>query len=195
MTYSKRKRLEQLMAGEKADRPGVALWRHWPGDDQDAVELARSTVDWQELYDWDFVKVSPDANFCVDGWGATSRWVGNNEGNRQFLSHPIETEEDWGTIRPTDPHSGMLGAQIQCLEIVGQEFGGETPFIQTIFSPASQLKYLVGKNQGVGGDADAPRSGGEGVTSYHRDHYPFSGGDETDRCGWRLFCDAIGNTP
>jgi len=147
MTLSKRERLERLLNGEKADRPGVALWRHWPGDDQDAVELARSTVAWQELYDWDFVKISPDANFCVNGWGATSRWVGNNEGNRQFLSHPVGTEEDWGTIRSTDPHSGMLGAQIRCLEIVGQEFGGETPFIQTIFSPTSQLKYLAGKNQ------------------------------------------------
>ena len=42
---------------------------------------------------------------------------------------------------------GRLGGQIQCLEILGQEFAGETPFIQTIFSPTSQLKYLAGKDR------------------------------------------------
>ncbi len=147
MTYSKRDRLEQLIAGEKADRPGVALWRHWPGDDQDPKELARSTIAWQQLYDWDFVKVSPDSSFCVECWGAKSQWVGNNEGNRQYVSHPIEVVEDWDAIRPVDPLSGRLGGQIESLEMIGREFAGETPFIQTIFSPTAQLKYLAGKHR------------------------------------------------
>ena len=33
--WTKRKRLEATIAGEAVDRPPVALWRHWPGDDQD----------------------------------------------------------------------------------------------------------------------------------------------------------------
>ena len=147
MTISKRNRLERHLNGEKADRPGVALWRHWPGDDQDPVELARSTIAWQEQFDWDFVKVSPDSSFCVECWGAASRWVGNNEGNRQYVTHPIEMVDDWDAIRPVDPLSGRLGGQIQCLEILGRELDGETPFIQTIFSPTSQLKYLAGKDR------------------------------------------------
>ena len=147
MALSKRERLERLVAGERADRPGVALWRHWPGDDQDPVELARSTIEWQQQYDWDFVKVTPDSSFCVDCWGARSRWAGGDEGSRKYISHPIEVVDDWDAITPGDPLAGRLGGQIYCLELLGQEFGEETPFIQTIFSPTSQLKYLAGKDR------------------------------------------------
>lgn len=147
MALSKRERLERLMAGERADRPGVALWRHWPGDDQDAVELARSTIEWQQQYDWDFVKVTPDSNFCVDCWGVRSRWAGGDEGSRKYVSHPIEVVDDWDAITPGDPLAGRLGNQIHCLELLGREFGEETPFIQTIFSPTAQLKLLAGKDR------------------------------------------------
>ncbi|MCO6452507.1 MAG: hypothetical protein J5I90_17135 [Caldilineales bacterium] len=142
--WTKRDRLEQLLAGEKADRPGVALWRHWPGDDQDPVELARSTLDWQKTFDFDFVKVSPDSNFAVEGWGARSEWQGGNEGNRQYVSHPIRQVDDWALIQPLSPASGRLGMQVECLEILGRALP-DTPFIQTIFSPTAQLKYLAGK--------------------------------------------------
>ncbi|RME81775.1 MAG: uroporphyrinogen decarboxylase [Caldilineae bacterium] len=147
MTLSKRERLERLMHGERADRPGVALWRHWPGDDQDPVELARSTIAWQEQFDWDFVKVSPDSGFCVSGWGARSRWVGNNEGNREYTLHPIQNEADWYALQPQDPTAGRLGAQIRCLELVGEGLPKGTPFIQTVFSPTAQVKYLAGKDR------------------------------------------------
>ncbi len=144
MTLSKRQRLERHIAGEQADRPGVALWRHWPGDDQDATELARSTLDWQQQFDWDFVKVSPDSNFCVEGWGAQSLWQGNQEGNRLYTAHPVRGPEDWLALRPQDPLAGRLGEQIRALSLIGRSLDPDTPFIQTIFSPSSQLKYLAG---------------------------------------------------
>ena len=47
MALSKRERLERTVAGEETDRVPVALWRHWPGDDQRAVDLAEATVAFQ----------------------------------------------------------------------------------------------------------------------------------------------------
>ena len=38
--FSKRRRVEAAIAGKAVDRLPVALWRHWPGDDQDAAALA-----------------------------------------------------------------------------------------------------------------------------------------------------------
>ena len=43
-TMDKRQRLEATFAGQPVDRPAVALWRHWPGDDQHAEDLARATL-------------------------------------------------------------------------------------------------------------------------------------------------------
>jgi uroporphyrinogen decarboxylase len=149
MKLSKRERLERLLAGEQADRPGVALWRHWPGDDQIPEELARSTLAWQQQFDWDFVKVTPDSNFAVDGWGAESVWQGGDEGSRRYVHHPIRTPADWLQIKPLDPYQGRLGGQRRCLTILGRELGERTPFIQTIFSPIAQLKYLAGRERAL----------------------------------------------
>ncbi len=146
---NKRQRLETLLAGQRADRPGVALWRHWPGDDQLPAELARSTIDWQRQFDFDFVKVTPDSNFCVGGWGADSRWQGGDEGSRAYVSYPVRSAEDWLRLAPQDPSAGRLGGQVRCLEMVGRELGAETPFIQTIFSPTAQLKYLAGTDRAL----------------------------------------------
>ena len=49
---TKRERLQATIRGKLADRPPVALWRHFPGDDQDPVDLAASTVAFQRLCQW-----------------------------------------------------------------------------------------------------------------------------------------------
>src|SRR5690606_39982591 len=56
---NRRERLEKTIAGEETDRTPVGLWRHFPGDDQRVADFARSVVEFQRTYDWDFVKVTP----------------------------------------------------------------------------------------------------------------------------------------
>jgi uroporphyrinogen decarboxylase len=142
---TKRQRLEATIRGETADRPPVALWRHFPGDDQDPAELAASTVAFQRQYDFDFIKVTPASSFCVRDWGVRDRWLGNEEGTREYTYHPIRVAEDWHTLQPLDPQQGVLGAQLRCLELIHEQVGDDVPFIQTIFNPLSQAKNLAGK--------------------------------------------------
>jgi uroporphyrinogen decarboxylase len=142
---SKRERLEATIAGEAVDRLAVALWRHWPGDDQRAEDLARSTLDFQRMFDFDFIKVTPSSNYCLAGWGAESRWVGNQEGTREWGQRVIQRAEDWTRLEVQDPTSGLLGEVRRALRSIGQEVGGEVPVIQTIFNPLSQAKNLAGE--------------------------------------------------
>ena len=145
MKMSKRERLESTIRGEATDRPPVALWRHFPGDDYDPAELAASTVAFQRQYDFDFVKVTPASSFCVRDWGAEDRWVGNEEGTREYTRRPISRPEDWRALKPLDPEWGALGAQLRCLELIREAVGDEVPFIQTIFNPLTQAKNLAGQ--------------------------------------------------
>jgi uroporphyrinogen decarboxylase len=133
--------------GEPVDRPPVALWRHFPGDDQRPEDLAAATVAFQRRYDFDFVKVTPASGFCVRDWGARDRWVGSLEGTRDYVSYPIQAPDDWRGLRPLDPEQGALGAQLRCLRLIAHELAGAVPFIQTIFSPLAQAKNLVGKQR------------------------------------------------
>ncbi len=141
---TKRQRLEATFAGEAVDRPPVALWRHWPVDDQYGRELARATLAFQQTYDFDFIKVTPSSNYCVAGYGAETWWEGNQEGTRRWGPRPVQAPEDWTKLKPLDPKEGLLGEVIEANSTIGQAVGGEVPFIQTIFNPLSQAKNLAG---------------------------------------------------
>lgn len=144
-SMSKRERLEATITGQPVDRVAVALWRHWPGDDQRAEDLTRATLDFQRTFDFDFIKVTPSSNYCIADWGAESRWVGNQEGTREWGQRVIQQPEDWTKLQPLDPTKGLLNEVRRALELIGGEVKEEVPFIQTIFNPLAQAKNLAGE--------------------------------------------------
>lgn len=145
--WSKRKRLETVIAGEKPDRLPVALWRHWPGDDQNASTMAAAHLKWQQDYDWDLLKVGPASSYSVLDWGVRDRWAGHIEGTRETTYYPIQDPEDWDKLKILDPYQGALGQQIEVLQRLKSTLGEEVPFVPTIFSPISQAKHLAGNTK------------------------------------------------
>ena len=96
---TKRERLSATINGQEVDRIAVALWRHFPGDDQRPADLAQSQLVWQREYDWDFIKVSPSSSFHVLDWGVQDEWQGGNEGSRVYTKR-------WSSSRKTGPRCG-----------------------------------------------------------------------------------------
>jgi uroporphyrinogen decarboxylase len=139
-----RGRLETCLAGEKPDRTPVALWRHFPVEDQTPDGLAAATLKFQHAYDFDLVKVTPASSFCLKDWGIRDEWRGAGEGTRDYVSRVIVEPEDWAQLEILSPTEGYLGDQLKCLRYIVDDLGPETPVIQTIFSPLSQAKNLVG---------------------------------------------------
>lgn len=140
-----RERLEKTLSGQLPDRTPVALWRHFPVDDQTPGGLAAATAAFQRQYDFDLIKVTPASSFCLKDWGVEDRWTGNPEGTRDYTKTAILQPEDWARLKPLDPLSGRLGAQLEALNQICDEFSPETPVLQTIFSPLAQAKNLVGR--------------------------------------------------
>ena len=143
-SISHRERLETCLSGDLPDRVPVALWRHFPVDDQTPDGLAAATATFQRTFDFDLIKVTPSSSFCLKDWGADDAWRGNPEGTRDYTRRVIVKPEDWSRLPLLDPTSGHLGDQITCLRILNAEFSPRTPLIQTIFSPLAQAKNLVG---------------------------------------------------
>lgn len=143
---NKQERLTKTIAGEATDRAPVALWRHWPGDDQRAADLAQSTIEFQNLYDWDFVKVTPSSSFSVSDYGVQDVWEGNTEGTRRYIKRAVNRSLDWTELRPLDPLRGALGRQIECLRLINSGLDADVPVIQTIFSPLAQAKNIAGED-------------------------------------------------
>lgn len=147
MSISHRQRLEKCLTGDKPDRTPVALWRHFPVEDQTAEGLASATVRFQKEYDFDLVKVTPSSSFCLKDWGIEDEWNGVDEGTRDYVQRVIHSPDDWEKLPILSPTRGHLGSQLECLRLIVRELGPETPVLQTIFSPLSQAKNLVGPDK------------------------------------------------
>ena len=144
----KRERLERALAGESVDRPPVALWRHFPGDDQRFTDLARSIIDFQRDYNWDLVRAMPSRQFMVSDYGLESAWRGDARGMREITKRVIRRSLDWTELRPLTPDRGALGGQVEVMRLVGAALeSDETPLLQTIYSPLLQAAQLAGKSR------------------------------------------------
>ena len=141
--WDKRQRLETVVRGEPADRVPVALWRHFPGDDQDPQALSAAHAAFQREFDFDFLKVSPASSFCVEDWGVEHYYDGNPEGARRYRRRVVQEPADWYRLEELDVTRGALGRQLECLRSLAAELP-DTPLVQTIFNPLAQARYLAG---------------------------------------------------
>lgn len=147
MVLTKRERLGKTFQGEETDRVPVALWRHWPGDDQRAADLAEASIAFQRRWDFDFCKVTPSSSFCLTDYGVQDRWVGSLEGTREYTRRAVERSLDWTELRVLDPSRGALSRQLDVLRMLKDAFGTDVPYIQTIFSPLAQAKNMAGQDR------------------------------------------------
>jgi uroporphyrinogen decarboxylase len=139
-----RERIQACLKGEAPDRTPIALWRHFPVDDQNPEVLAASTLHFQNTYDFDIVKVTPASSFAVKDWGVEDKWMGDAEGSRRYTKRIIQKPADWEKLQVLEPTSPHLAGQLYCLRLLRKNLSPETPLIQTIFNPLSQAKNLAG---------------------------------------------------
>ncbi len=137
-------RIQAAIKGEIIDRPPVALWRHFPVDDQSPETLADAHLHYQQDYDFDLVKVTPASSFCLKDWGVDDEWVGSTEGTRGYIKRVISNPRDWEALPVLQPTSPHLARQLECLRLIRASLHQDTPLLQTIFSPLAQAKNLAG---------------------------------------------------
>jgi uroporphyrinogen decarboxylase len=139
-----KERIQACLNNQVLDRPPVALWRHFPVDDQNPRSLAEATLNFQRTYDFDLVKVTPASSFCARDWGVEDEWIGHTEGTRRYTKRIIHDPRDWEALPPLDPTAPHLAGQLDCLRFIRAELGPNTPLLQTVFSPLAQAKNLAG---------------------------------------------------
>lgn len=143
----KRERLEQTLSDGTIDRVPVALWRHWPGDDQRAADFVRYTVGFQRAYDWDLIKLAPFSAYMTADYGLHTQWDGDLLGDRTITKRRIERSLDWTEIRTLDPFRGEISKHIDAIRLLSDAMANDpdpAPVITTIYSPLTQAIQLAG---------------------------------------------------
>ena len=141
-------RVDAALKGEPVDRVPISFWGHSYLKEWSAEGLAGAMLENYRRYDWDYMKVNPRASYHVEDWGVTlERTTDPNRGHR-ITNWPVREPGDWRRLRPLEPDRGALGEQLRALRQIRDGLAGEAYFIQTIFSPLSVAKYLVGNQPG-----------------------------------------------
>lgn len=144
---TKAERIRAAIAGEKVDRPPIALWRHFPVDDQDPAALAESAVRFQREFDLDLIKVTPASSYSVADWGVQDEWRGDPEGTRDYTVRVVTEPKDWRALALLPVDIGRSGEHLDCLRAVCREVGEGVPVLATVFSPLAQAKHLAGEER------------------------------------------------
>src|SRR5215472_12445936 len=140
------------------------MWGHSYLKEWSAEELAGAMLANYRDYDWDYMKVNPRASYHVEDWGATLQRSNDPNHGPTFISFPVNEPGDFRRLRTLEPDRGVLGEQLNALRKIRDGLGGEAYFVQTIFSPLSVAKYLVGNRpepvkQAIESDPGALRAG------------------------------------
>jgi len=139
---TKRERVEAAVAGRPVDRVPVSAWAHLLPAERTTAGLAEATLKWFQDYDWDWIKVNPRATVFAEGFGARFD-LNTYYGVLPRLTAPTRpfTLED---LKPADPAKGSWAEHVELLATLKKGLDG-APFVQTLFSPASVLGFLVGR--------------------------------------------------
>ena len=141
---TKRERVYAALDGKPVDRPPVALWRHFPQDDQRAETLAQAHTAFHKTFDWDFLKVTPASGYYGDDWGLRASFKPNREGIRHYTDRPIKKETDWPKLRRLDVTTGAHGRELQTLRLLRKALPDDL-LLATLFSPLTIARTLAGE--------------------------------------------------
>ena len=137
-------RLKAVLKGEAPDRIPVSVWMHLSEFDQDPRALAEEMIRFNEAYDYDFIKMMPFGAYTTPDWGAKLRVYCDKYKEVEIEDGGIHSPEDYEKLEVLAPVHGSWGKTLQAAQYTEKYRKGNTPFIQTIFSPGTTLKKLAG---------------------------------------------------
>ncbi|MBI5031144.1 MAG: uroporphyrinogen decarboxylase [Chloroflexi bacterium] len=140
-----RQRINAVLRGEPTDRIPVALWRHFPNDDQSAETLAARVVEFQKKFEFDFVKVTPASGYPAEIFGATFVDAKNREGTRSYTSRPVSELSDWDKLQSLDTTNPVFVRELAALKLIREQLGPDVHILQTIFSPLNSALNIAGE--------------------------------------------------
>lgn len=139
---SPRERLHRSRRGEIVDRPPMSFWRHFPQYDPYPDQLAKATIEFQEKYKLDLVKLMPSGMYSVTDYGVITGEPDPVTGARARVGGAIKTMADVLRIASQKFANNSVMAEVQVATEVRQTINCDTPVIETIFSPLTMLAKL-----------------------------------------------------
>lgn len=138
----KRDRVFAALKGEPVDRVPVSAWWHDFPREWSAKELAETTIESYETFDWDWVKLNPRASYYGEVWGAE---FSPNPDRQPDMTKPAFTSPTaMSRLKPADMRNAVLREHIDAVKLVATALNGKALLVQTVFSPLATLSRAAG---------------------------------------------------
>lgn len=140
---TRKERIKLALQGKEVDRVPCSVWMHLSETDQDPLSLAEEMVARNETFDFDFIKMMPFGAYSVQDWGAKIKIYCDKYKEPVIVAPAIQEIADYAKIEPLAATHGTWGKTLEVAQYMSKLVVGDTPYIQTIFSPSTTLKKLA----------------------------------------------------
>jgi len=138
-----RERVMAALRGDPVDRPPVSFWGHFYHRESSARDLVDATVEFQNEYGWDWIKLNPRKHYHVEPWGVTYRYYNSATQKPTLERWPVHQAADWAAITERPHDQGAFGEQLDAVHLLRRTVPEEIPVIQTVFTPLAVLGEMV----------------------------------------------------
>lgn len=138
-----RERVFAIVRRQPTDRPPLTFWQHAPGRDLAAASFVPAVLQFQRDYDLDIVKITPSGSYQAIDYGVKTELAHNELGTTRIVAYPVHAPEDWARLPSLPLTWGAVGEQVETVRQVRAAVG-DTPILQTLFSPLTVAARLVG---------------------------------------------------
>jgi len=145
--YNHRERFQMILAGESPDRFAASFWRHFYHMEHHAEGTIEAMVGFQKMFDWDFMKLNPRAEYHVQGWGQELAYSHDEFTKHTKKNFSVTTPDDWARIKPLPLTSPPLAEHLKVVAGIRKAVGKELPILMTVFTPLSVAGRMVENRQ------------------------------------------------
>jgi len=144
---TRRQLIVAAVTGTMPPRPPISLWRHFYREEVDPAKLAGKLLEFQERFNWDFLKLNLRSPLFAEHWGAGFTY-GEDDVIKPIQHHyPIQIVSDWNQVESRPYDRGPLGEALETLKIVRESLDPEVPILMTCFNPLSIAAELCPRPQ------------------------------------------------
>lgn len=123
---------------------GISFWKHHPISDQNGLQLAKEAIDFQNMFQFNFLKLTPAGDWLAVCYGAKDEvWENDSVGRRRITNLPLKEVKDFYKLNSFSFHEPLLVEILKALQICCTQV--KVPVYATIFNPLSQLIQISGR--------------------------------------------------
>lgn len=143
MAMTPYERMRAMVEGKAVDRPGVSVWKHFFLDDRYALDHAKKSASFQDMNDWDFIKIMTTNVHMEAAYGSKVKWSVEEGDRTRVFSRPVKSPRGLTELKAISvKDSPALMKEVEVAKRLVDKYHGKVPVMATCDLPGSYVKSL-----------------------------------------------------